>query len=119
MSISAALLTLFGCSSAPLPVGTFRGEHNIAVNPGTDPVVARQLRRVVLTLTEDGKVNLEDGGLPIEGLASRQGDKVGIEVLAVSGVNVARQQQVPRSLSLTIVNDDTLRLGDATLARVP
>jgi hypothetical protein len=82
-------------------------------------VVAAQLRRVLLTIAEDGKTTLENGGVPVEGQASRQGDKIDIEVLAVSGTNVERQQLVPHHLSLTIESEDKLRFGDATLTRVP
>ncbi|RYG23720.1 hypothetical protein EON82_13145 [bacterium] len=119
VSISAALLCLFACGGGPLPTGTFRGEHSLEVKPGTDPVIANQLRRVVVTIAEDGKATIENGGLPMEGLASRRGDTLAIEVLAVSGINIEKQPpEVPRRLELKIEFEDKLRFGDAVLNRV-
>ncbi len=61
------------------------------MNPGADPLVAEQLRRVRLTIDESGNGNLEDGGIPTEGLVSWEGDRLKFEVVAKLGVNIAKQ----------------------------
>lgn len=117
-SISVALLALVGCGSKPVPIGTFRGERKIEVNPGTDPVVAAQLRRVVLKIDDSGNATLKDGGIPWEGHVTRNGDALDFEVLALSGVNIAKQAtDLPRTLTFRVLPDGGIDYGGVRLAR--
>jgi hypothetical protein len=61
------------------------------VNTGTDPVIADQLNRVLLTIEAGGKATLEDGGIPFDGAVTDNGVRLEFEVLAISGVNIAKQ----------------------------
>lgn len=80
--------------------------------------MADQLRRVVLTIDDSGKGNLEDGGIPWEGLVSRSGDRLDFEILAVSGINIAKQSSdYPRQLRFRIESDGTILFGDVRLRR--
>ena len=111
---------LVGCGSGPLPTGTFRGERSAPVRPGTDPVVAAQLRRVVLTIDPDGTATLEDGGMPYDLKATRSGDRLSLEVRAIANKNASRQfPGVPLTATFDILADGTLRSGDLVLRPSP
>ena len=119
-SISVALLLLSGCGGAPPPPGVYRGERPLTTAPGTDPVVAAQMRRIVLTIGDGGKTTLEDGGIPWEGLLTRHGDRLDFEVLAVAGVNVAKQAaDLPRRLELRVLDDGALEYANVRLRKTP
>jgi len=126
LSISVGLLAILGfaglggCSGDPLPTGVYKGKHQLDIRPGADPVVANQLARVVLTIHEDGKAALEDGGLPFEGQVSRRGADLNFEVLAVAGKNIERQPvEVPRHLKFSVRKDGGIDFGDVQLVRQP
>ena len=120
ISVVALSLLIGGCRHEPLPVGKFRGEHAIVGRPGADPVIVNQLRRVDLTIADDGKAVLEDGGLPREGQMSRDGEKLKFEVLTVYGRNVELQPpDQPRSFYFQLKKDGTILYGDAILRPQP
>lgn len=123
LSISVGLLglvVLVACNGAPLPVGKFKGEHHLDTQPGGDPVVVAQLKRVILEIDEDGKAKLEDGGFPYDGQMSRSGDTLNFEVLAASGVNIGKQpDNVPRNLEFKVQKDGNILYKDAVLVRQP
>jgi hypothetical protein len=109
---------LIACGEGAVPIGTFRGERPVEVNPGTDPIVAMQLRRLQITLDAEGNATLEDGGIPSEGRASRRGDTLTVDLLAVSGINIDRQPaDFPRSRTLRVVDERTLELDGVRLVR--
>ena len=111
---------LEGCSGDPLPTGKFKGQRQLDVRPDADPVVAKQLARIVFTIQEDGKATLEDGGLPFEGQVSRHGEKLDFEILTVSGINIDRQPDtVPRHLQFAVRKDGGIDFVGVRLIRQP
>ena len=111
------LLVLRG--GGTVPIGTFRGERQIAVFPGTDPAVADQLRRVTLVLKGEGDAVLTDGGIPYEGHASRHGDALTVDILAINGINIDRQPVgTPRTLTFEVGADGTIGYDKVTLRRL-
>ena len=86
------------------------------MNLGTDPLIADQLRRVILKIDESGNGNLDDGGITSEGLVSWEGDRLKFEVVAKLGINIAKQPSgEPRWLYFkpegsALVYDETTRL---------
>ena len=116
-SISVGLLALIGCG-APLPTGTFRGEHRLAIQPGTDPVVVAQLRRVTLRIDTDGRASLEDAGVPWEGRVTRSGEELTFEVLTIAGVNIDKQPaELARTLKFRLLPNGSLAFADAILTK--
>ena len=103
---------LVGCSGAALPTGTFRGERSLPIRPGTDPVIAAQMRRVVLTVNADGTATLEDGGLPYDLFVARHGDRLDLEVRAIANRGASR---TPARTSFEILSDGSLRKEDLVL----
>ncbi len=116
-SISVGLLALLGCG-APPPTGTFRGGHRLAVQPGTDPVVAAQLQRVTLRIEPDGRAKLEDAGVPWEGRVTRSGDGLTFEVLTIAGINIEKQPaELARTLKFRLFPNGDLGFADAILTK--
>lgn len=82
--------------------------------------MAKQLARVVLTIKEDGKATLEDGGLPLEGQIARQGESLDFEILTVSGINIEKQPDtVPRHIKFGVRKDGGIDFGEILLIRQP
>jgi hypothetical protein len=56
-----------GCGISQRLNGTYEGFRDIAVAPGTEPIIAQQLRMVRITAREDGHASLVDRGMAFEG----------------------------------------------------
>lgn len=101
-------------------MGHFRGVRSLPIRPGADPIVAGQLERVDVKIDEDGKTVVEDGGIPYEGHAHRDGDRMIVEIDNVSGISIDRQDNaIPRTLEFRLESDGTLRYGPVRLSRMP
>ena len=67
MGLIAACFMLGTCTMRERMLGTYEGYRDVKVNPGTDPIVADQLRQVRIVAKVDGTATLSDQGMGVNG----------------------------------------------------
>lgn len=88
--------------------------------PGTDPVVADGLRRVQLTIDEDGRGVFQESGVPFDVRVTRNGDDLNLEVLAVANVGASKQPpDLTRPHTFRLLPDGSLEGEGVALKRFP
>ncbi len=119
----AALVSITGCEIPQRLNGTYEGFRELQLRPGTDPVIARQLRLVRLTAKENGSALLSDQGMALEGAidyGSKSAQFVPTRIAGIS-VNVQNAALVQRYTATLMPQKDgswlyqgTVRLKKAT-----
>ena len=90
------------------------------ITPGTDPAVADQLRRVQLTIDEDGRGVLQESGISFDVKVIRDGDELHLEVLAVANIGTKGQpSDMTRPFTFHVLPDGSLEGEGARLRRFP
>jgi hypothetical protein len=83
--------SLAACSRGPRLVGTYQGLQDIPIRPGTDPVVATQIRTLKIIAMTDGKAYLSDAGTPVEGELQYGSNSVTFVPESINNVSIDRQ----------------------------
>lgn len=86
VSISAALgFVLGGCQNNQPIYGKWEGSRDWKSIRATTEEMSRAFASVVLIIKADGSFQVIDGGMPFDGIWSRSGDKVNLNVTSVLG----------------------------------
>lgn len=123
-AIGLAAVCLTGCGGPGFEyIGHWQGMRDMKGQPGAPPYVMFTANQIKLTIRDDGRFQLQDMGVPKEGIVQYHGDKATLTVTKMAGRDPASfspsLQADPETIELSAQGRDLIYTDKRDLDPAP